>query len=248
MYECNAPYAPVYAKASENKGPPVKTLGRRQCIEAKELRSDDGRRWLRFTNDSGQSKPPSHFPFVVCFCSQIAPWRPGLFTPWADVEGRPLWTPQGERPTAMDNTALATTPLMTTVNRTAEQADDTRCHMRGCRHHAQFKCERCKRFICLTHHVKYRSGYCSYDYCPPCADSTRRLVFCSWPLPSSSSLPVDLLSTSPRAKQALSPCRGTSRATLGQQQVDSAPWSPPGEFTFEWYIKCSRIKKSSLPQ
>jgi hypothetical protein len=57
MYECNAPYAPVYAKASENKGPPVKTLGRRQCIEAKERRSDDGRRWLRFTDDLGQRKP-----------------------------------------------------------------------------------------------------------------------------------------------------------------------------------------------
>ena len=56
-YECNAPCAPVYAKASENKGPPVKTLEWHQCIEAKELRSDDGRRWLRYTDDRGQRKP-----------------------------------------------------------------------------------------------------------------------------------------------------------------------------------------------
>ena len=179
-YQCDAPYAPVYAKASENKGPPVKTLGRRQCIEAKELRSDDGRRWLRFTDDRGQSK---HLPFsfpvclIVVLNSDCVIWPPGLFTPWADVEGRPLWTPQGERPTAKVRRALATTPLMTSVNRTAEHDDDrTRCYLRDCQHCAQFKCERCERFICLKHHVKYRSGYRSYDYCPPCADRTRRLV------------------------------------------------------------------------
>ncbi len=64
MYECNAPHAPVYANASENKGPPVKTLGRPEYVEAKELRSDDGRRWLRFTDNRGQSKPPSHLPWL----------------------------------------------------------------------------------------------------------------------------------------------------------------------------------------
>ncbi len=37
--------------------------------------------------------------------------------------------------------------------------------------------EHCERFICLKHHVKYRSGYHSYDYCPPCADRTRCLLF-----------------------------------------------------------------------
>jgi hypothetical protein len=77
----------------------------------------------------------------------------------------------------MDNVILATTPLMTSVNRVTEHGDDSKCYMRGCRHRAQFKCERCERFICLKHHVKYRSGYHSYDYCPPCADRTRRLVF-----------------------------------------------------------------------
>src|SRR3989344_9571219 len=44
----------------------VKTLSRHQCSEAKELRSDDGRRWLRFTDDRGQCKPLLIF-LLLCF-------------------------------------------------------------------------------------------------------------------------------------------------------------------------------------
>ncbi|QBZ81456.1 hypothetical protein pclt_cds_869 [Pandoravirus celtis] len=142
-------------KASENKGPAVKTFDPLQCIDAKDFRSGDGRRWLQFTDDRGQR----------------------LFTPWADVEGRPLWALQSNDATSQDNRSSVTAPLMTSVNRPVEREDGAGCAMRGCHQRAHSKCERCSRLICLKHYVKYRSGYRSYDYCPPCADRTRRLLF-----------------------------------------------------------------------
>nr|UMO78838.1 hypothetical protein [Pandoravirus belohorizontensis] len=95
----------------------------------------------------------------------------GLFTPWADVEGRPLWTLLGEA-----KKPLATTPLIAAIDRTVQQEDGAGCYARGCAQHVQFKCERCERLMCLKHHVKYRSGYRSYDFCPACASRTRRVV------------------------------------------------------------------------
>ncbi|WBR14325.1 hypothetical protein pkur_cds_150 [Pandoravirus kuranda] len=143
-----------FNKASENKGPAVKTFDSLQCMDAKDFRSGDGRRWLQFADDRGQR----------------------LFTPWADVEGRPLWALQSNDAAAQDNRSSVTAPLMASV-KLAEREDGAGCAMRGCRQRAHSKCERCNGPICLKHYVKYRSGYRSYDYCPPCADRTRRLLF-----------------------------------------------------------------------
>nr|UMO78465.1 hypothetical protein [Pandoravirus belohorizontensis] len=177
MYQCTAPSTPAYGQASENKGPAVKTFDPLQCIDAKDFRSGDGRRWLRFADHQGQRKSTTPPAVSVSCSSYLASTRLGLFTPWADAEGRPLWTLVNKDAPSPDNKSLATTPLITTVNGPIGREDEAGCAMRGCRQRAHSKCERCSRLICIRHYVKYRSGYRSYDYCPSCADRTRRLLF-----------------------------------------------------------------------
>ena len=94
---------------------------------------------------------------------------------------------------------------MTSINRVTEQGNDTKCYMHGCRHRAQFKCESIARGSSVSSTMSSTA--------PATTPMTTALLVptgpaasssCSWPFPLSSSLPEGLLSTSPRAKQALS--------------------------------------------
>lgn len=126
---CNASSVPAYVKAAENKGAAVMAFDLPQRIEAKSfVRPTDA--WLRFTNNQGQ-RPPERLFLLFSISFLHTSWCPGLFMPWADIQGRPLWTPCGENSKA--NEALATTPLISSVHAVVEQHDGGKCELKGCK-------------------------------------------------------------------------------------------------------------------
>ncbi|AVK77550.1 hypothetical protein pmac_cds_862 [Pandoravirus macleodensis] len=164
-YLCIASGACAYDKANDIKGTVVATFESQQIISADEYRAQAGRRWLHL-KIQGRSTF-SHAFFLVtgglwaslCFCAH----GPDAYTPWVDVEGRPLWASSADAPLVS-----VSTPLMG-VNATAETQDTTRCTMQGCNNNAQFKCHFCKKIVCLHHHS--RVGYFKswINTCPLCA-------------------------------------------------------------------------------
>lgn len=96
-----------------------------------------------------------------------------VYTPWSDIEGRPLWAPSA------DTLPVSVSTPLIGINATVEGQDTTKCTTHGCGNNAQFKCYFCKKIICPHHHSRMNYFRATIDTCPMCVRkvTNHRILF-----------------------------------------------------------------------